>query len=91
MAANLATLNNYLLNTLLIQDQDVRVALNQQGLQAFGEFADLTDDDIKDICKNVHNPGGLVEDPNAAAGAGSLVPNQGVTLGHVFEKRLRQL
>jgi hypothetical protein len=91
MAANLAALNNYLQNTLLIQDQDVRVALNQQGLQAFGEFTDLTDDDIKDICKNVRNPGGLVVDPNAAAGAGALVPNRGVTLGHVFEKRLRQL
>jgi hypothetical protein len=84
MAANLAALNNYLLNTLLIQDQDVRVALNQQGLQAFGEFTNLTNDDIKDICKNVCSPGGLIKDPNAAAGAGALVPNRGVTLGHVF-------
>jgi hypothetical protein len=37
-------------------------------------------------------PGGLIKDPNAAAGDGALVPNHGVTLvGHVFEKRLRQL
>jgi hypothetical protein len=88
MATNLAGLNNYFQNTLLIQDLNVHVALNQQGLQAFREFTDLTDDDIKDICKNVHSPGGLIEDPNAAAGAGALVPNQGVTRGHIFKKSL---
>jgi hypothetical protein len=32
MATNLAALNNYFENTLLIQDQDVCVALNSQGL-----------------------------------------------------------
>lgn len=87
MAANLAQLNGYLNNTLNLSDV-MRAAVNAQGLQSFDAFQGLTDNDIKDICKNVRSPGGMIPDP---ANAGQQIPNRGVAMGHLHEKRLRML
>ena len=59
-------LNNYLLNVLLINDVEVRNALNVQGLTALTDFVSLTDKDIKNICANVRKPGGTIVNPLAA-------------------------
>ena len=86
MAANAATVRNYFQGTLLIQDNDARNALTNQGLDDWDSFLTVTDQDIQDICKNIRSPGGLVTNQD-----GDLVPNRGINIGFVFEKRLRQL
>jgi hypothetical protein len=91
-AANLQQLNDYLRDTLLIADQGVREALNQQGLTSFEDFATLTKDDMKNICSNVCKPGGQIPNPNAGLrNQPAMIANHGVQLGHVYERRLEQL
>lgn len=96
MAANLAAFNNYLNDTLLIDEQATRQALNAQGLQAFDDLENLTDNDVKDICKNVRQPGGTIPNPVAIANPDNAaipaaIPNRGVNMSFLAEKRLRQL
>jgi hypothetical protein len=89
MAAALAQINNYFQNVLLIQEQPVRDALNQQGLEGFDDFVSLTDKDIKNICANIRKPGGTIPNPNAAvAGQPPVISNPGVQIGYVYERRL---
>ena len=92
MAANNHALNNYFNDVLFIQDAAVRAALNSQGLDAFDTFATLTDQDIKDICRNARSPGGTVVNPRAGeAGQQPTLPNRGVNIGLLHEKQLRML
>ena len=92
MAAALAQINNYFQNVLLIQEQPVRDALNQQGLEGFDDFVSLTDKDIKNICANIRKPGGTIPNPNAAvAGQPPVISNPGVQIGYVYERRLEML
>ena len=62
MATNQAALNNYLENTLLIP-QPICRAINGQGISAIDDLLDLTDQDIKDVCKNIRSPGGTIANP----------------------------
>ena len=92
MAANLAQLNNYLNNMLLIVDAPIRDALNKQGLLSFDDFVDLTKTDIEEICTNIRKPGGQIVNPNAGiANQPPMITNPGIPIGHVFEKRLKLL
>ena len=103
MAAALAGFNNYLQNTLLIGTTGVRTALNDQGLQSFDNLSTLTEDDIAEVCSNTRKPGGTVPNPayvtpTAAApavpgvpGVPVEIPNPGVRIGHVYEKRLKMV
>ena len=91
MAGNLAQLNNYLQNVLLITDPDICQALNQQGLQSFDNFLGLTDDDIGEICTNVQKPGGVIDNPlhdeeNPVPWVPPTLPNPGLLIGHMYEK-----
>jgi hypothetical protein len=92
MAGNLAELNNYLNNVLQIVQQPVREALNDQGLNAFAALSTLEEDDIKRICDTIRKPGGTIINPNAAiVGQPPTIPNPGVAIGQVYEKRLKML
>jgi hypothetical protein len=92
MAGNLADLNNYFQNTLQIVELEARTALNNQGLTAIDDFISLTESDIEKIASNVRKPGGVIVNPNAAvAGQPGMIPNPGVTFGHLYEKRLKLL
>jgi hypothetical protein len=96
MAAALAALNNYFNDTLGIVDPPARVALNNKGLKAFDDFLTLTKKDISEICTNIRKPSGMIPNPvhNAAApvaGIPPVIPNPGIQLGFVFEKRLKML
>jgi len=92
MAANLAALNNYFQNTLVIQDQAVRDGLNEQGLTSFDDFVTLTEKDIVQICANVRRPGGVIPNPNAAVvGQPPTITNPGVLVGHAVKIRLKML
>ena len=92
MAANLAQLNNYLNNVLLIVDAPIRDALNEQGLSSFDDFVDLTETDIEEICAYIQKPGGQIVNPNAGiANQPTMMTNLGIPIGHVFEKHLKLL
>ena len=83
--ADIATFRNYLNATILITENAVRDAIVNQGLTTFEDLDNMTDQDIKDVCKNARSPGGMIQQGD------NLLPNRGVTLGFMTEKRLRQL
>jgi hypothetical protein len=93
MAALLTALvayDNYLLNTLLININDLKVTLRGQGLQSFDDFADSSDDNIGDICTNIRKTGGTIANPaynpaNPLAGVPMTIPKPGVPMGHLIE------
>jgi hypothetical protein len=92
MAAQLDILNDYMEETLLIADGNVRNALNGQGLTSFADFAALQKSDIKNICANIRKPGGTVRNPNATQrNQPATIPNPGLPLGHIYERRLELL
>jgi hypothetical protein len=92
MSAALTQLNLYLQNVLLINQPDTRAALNQQGLDAFGDFNGLTGKDIKNICANVWKHGGTIPNPNAGvANQPDTITNPGVHLDYVLKRRLEML
>ena len=51
MAGARIELSNYLNNILLITDGELREAIINQGLDSFAAFRELTDGDMKDVCK----------------------------------------
>lgn len=91
--------NDYLENTLGNTSATTRTALNNQGLTiSFDDLVMISEPDVKDICNNMKKPGGVIENfawQTAAvancAGIPQFVPNPGVALGHLYEKRLRML
>ena len=98
MAAALAAINNYFRNILHITNVDVRNPLNDQGLLSFDDFGILTEQDIIDICDKARKPGGTIDNPAyvtpmagvpALTGVTPALPNPGVTIKHVVEKRLK--
>jgi hypothetical protein len=85
-------INNYFQNIFGIADAAFRNALTTQGLTAADSFIGLKDDDIKQICSNIHKPGGQIASPNAAIpGQQALINNPGITVGHIIEKWLTML
>ena len=44
---------------------------NGQGMNSLAEFAVLTDDEVENLCKVVRRPGGMMQNPNAAAPPGA--------------------
>ena len=93
MAANRAAVLNYLENTLLIADQEVRTNfVDVQGFSSFDDGKDVTIEDIESICKNMRRPGGTVANPQAAvAGQPPRIPNPGLEIGHIQEHRLKMM
>ena len=86
MAITLVSFNNYIA-TLGVNDANVRVALNNQGLQISDDFEGLMHDDIMMICENRRKPGGTIATNNAAiAGQPATITNPGVPLSFVAEK-----
>lgn len=84
--------DTYLNGSLLIQDNGVRQAIIDQGLTVFTDLLDLTEDDVEEICANVRKPGGMIVNPNAGvAGQPAMIANPGQQIGHIHEKRLKQL
>ena len=65
MVGNLATLNNYLNNTLHISNQVMHDVLNEQGLDSIDSFKPLTDQDMKDLGNTCRKLGGMIANPNA--------------------------
>jgi hypothetical protein len=96
MAQVQAALNNYLTNVLGIVQYDVINALNNQGLTSIDDFISLTEDDIGDVCTIARKPGGMIPNPALLrrapiAGLPPTIPNPGVLIGHLHEKRLKML
>jgi hypothetical protein len=87
----------YMTHTLGIANLAVRNSLRAQGLGTVHDFISLTEGDIEDICKIIRRPGGTI--PNPAFGRGGRnaipvpehLPNPGIQIGHLHEKRLKML
>ena len=92
------TFNQYLSMTLLITSAATLAAINAQGCTSIDDMAAMTDTDVKDICNNIKKPGGVIENrvwTDAAvaqrANIPRYIPNPGISVGHLHEKRLRML
>jgi hypothetical protein len=87
----------YMQNILGIGQVDIRNALRGQGISTVDDFIALTEDDIEDVCKIIRRPGGTIPNPAfGAAGRGAggqppVLPNPGLQIGHLQEKRLKML
>jgi hypothetical protein len=101
MAGNQAEFNNYLRDVLFFENQDVRTAINEQGITWFDDLTHRSDKYIQELFQKIRNPGGLVPNPDwqqPAAGAAAptanvpqFIPNRGVAVGVNLELRFRQL
>ena len=88
---------DYMTNVLGIGQNNVRNALRSQGIATVSDFISLTESDIEDVCKIIRRPGGTI--PNPAFGRGgrnaapvaATIPNPGIQIGHLHEKRLKML
>jgi hypothetical protein len=82
----------YMNNVLGITQVDVRNALRAQGLGTVADFSALAESDIEDVCKIIRRPGGMIPSP-AGAGRGqpAMLPNPGLQIGHLQEKRLKMV
>jgi hypothetical protein len=68
-----------------IDDDDLIIALFEQGLDSLESYNLLTLDDITRVCNTIRKPGGLILDDD-----GDYVPNRGQAISAVLEKRLKQ-
>ena len=94
MAANnnMDELNDYFENTLGITNNNLRAALNNQGLTAFEDFVNLEEKDVEKICAVIRKPGGVLINPDAALpNQPPVIPNPGLQIGTIFENRLKVL
>jgi hypothetical protein len=94
--AALVAYDNYLTNTLLIASNDLRAAIMPQGIKDFDLYIALTEGNIGDICTNLRKSGRTIDNPNhdpanPVAGIPATVPNPGIPIGHITEKRLKML
>ena len=65
-------------------------AVQDQGLQAYNDFKDLTDKDITGVCEKARSPGGTVARGGGGRQANEMVADRGVKVGFIQEKNLRQ-
>jgi hypothetical protein len=84
---------DYMINVLGIGQADMRDALRAQGLGAVLDFSALSESDIEDVCRILRRPGGMIPNPNAGRGRGipDDIPNPGVQIGHLHEKKLKMV
>jgi hypothetical protein len=75
----------YLTNTFQLDDDDLVIALFEQGLDTMEGYNMLMLDDITRVCSNVRRPGGMIMGED-----GEFVVNRGQQVSAVLEKRLKQ-
>jgi hypothetical protein len=78
-------MEQYFAIILDVNDDDLMLALFQQGLDTLESFNSLTVEDITRICATVRRPGGMIVDE-----FGDLIPDRGQQVSAVLEKRLKQ-
>ena len=64
-----------------LEEQGVRNAITNQGLNSWEAFKIITLDDMTELCRHVRRPGGTI--PNPAGGA--EIPNPGQQIGTIHE------
>jgi hypothetical protein len=75
----------YLTNTFQLDDDDLVIALFEQGLDTMEGYNMLTLDNITRVCSNVRRPGGMIMGED-----GELMVNRGQQVSAVLEKKLKQ-
>jgi hypothetical protein len=78
-------LEDYFKIEFKIDDDDLIIALFEQGLDSLENFNLLTLADMTRVCDTIRKPGGMIVDDD-----GDLVPNRGQAVSAVLEKRLKQ-
>jgi hypothetical protein len=78
-------LEDYFKIEFKIDDDDLIIALFEQGLDSLENFNLLTLTDMTRVCDTIRKPGGMIVDDD-----GDLVPNRGQAVSAVLEKRLKQ-
>jgi hypothetical protein len=68
-----------------IDDDDLVLALFDQGLDTIDNYNLLSVDDIVRVCNNIRKPGGMIVNDD-----GDLVPDRGQAISTILEKRLKQ-
>jgi hypothetical protein len=87
-SANMSTeeeMELYFNITIGIEDDDLIIALIEQGFSTMANINTLELDDITRICNIIRKPGGMIIDEN-----GVIVPNRGQPLLAPDEARLKQ-
>ena len=74
-------------NTVLgIDDDDIIIALFEQGLDTIDGYNALRKDDIVHVCNNIKRPGGMIVDED-----GEWAPNRGTSISVLIETKLKHL
>jgi hypothetical protein len=68
-----------------ISNEDLVLALCEQGLDTIDNYNLLTIEDITRICSTIRKPGGMFVDDD-----GDWVPDRGLAVSAIEEKRLKQ-
>ena len=90
--AHIVLFHQYLTNVVGVPNNEMRDALVEQGLDSFAAFLLTTEDDIHQVCVNVRKPGGTIVNPNRTdANPLPPIPNPGLPLSFMVEKRLKML
>lgn len=74
----------------------MRTALNNQGLTSADDFVALTEEEMTNICTSICRPGGTLPNPiydaaNPIPGVAPTIPNPGISIVFVNERRLKML
>ena len=92
MAGNAAGVKHYLQHTLVLDEPLRNAFVDEQGFSEWNDGKDLTMEDIETMCKNMRRPGGTIPNPRAGdAGQPPTLPNPGIHVGYVQEKKLKQM
>ena len=92
MAANAAAVRNCMESTLLITDADLRNNFtNVQGFDSFDVGRQMSTDDLTNMCRSIRKPGGTIQNPNQGAGQPARIPNPGIAIGFIHERRLQMM
>ena len=76
----------FLENVFEIDDDDIIIALFEQGLDTIDGYNNLELEDIPRVCNNIRKPGGMMVDED-----GDMVPNRGTPISVLIEARLKML
>lgn len=70
-------------------NEAAQIITDVQGIDSLEEVRILTDEETGHLCKSIRRPGGMIANPNAAAGQPPQVPNPGVNVAMRAEISLK--
>ena len=77
MAANAA---HTMFGHISFSNEAPHILVKNQALVELEDIHDLTNKEVKSICKKIASPGGMIADPNSGAPAGAQIPYPGMNI-----------